>query len=127
MIRKYSAQMNIDIQRIDEEVIDALVWHPWRGNVRELENAVIKILANVSGDSISLADLPPNLLETRGETAADANESGPGFEEAIEIFSRELIQRALAKSDGNVSQAARILKISRGKLQYQMRGLNLSE
>ena len=131
MLQKYSEEMGVELAGIEEEVMDTLIEYPWRGNVRELENAAIKILAHVSGDWITTADLPEEIRFGRelGDAAPDAVakflENGAGLEQSVETLSRQLIEHALMESDGNISRAARMLKISRGKLQYQMRALHL--
>ncbi len=132
-IEEYGKQNGTVVDFIEEVAIEALLDHSWNGNVRELENTIIKALANVRGDRISLADLPPDLGQhaNRGDGAGGdvpINGSDPaGFEMLVSTYSRRLIEAALHHCEGNKSEAARILKISRGKLQYQMKALKMEE
>ncbi|WCL50171.1 sigma 54-interacting transcriptional regulator [Leptospira sp. GIMC2001] len=130
-IESYSKQMNLQIDYIDSAYIDFLNEHPWPGNIRELENCIIKTLANVNGDSIMLKDLPPEIKQSKlsiqkdnTKTSQPALESH-GFESMVATYSKRLIESTLERCNGNKSEAARLLKISRGKLQYQMKMLNM--
>ncbi|HZX95131.1 MAG TPA: sigma-54 dependent transcriptional regulator [Myxococcales bacterium] len=101
------------------DALDALVRHPWRGNVRELEHAVERAVLLASGEEIAPADL------FLGATA-----QGPALLERMTLddAERHLIQRALARCGGNVSEAARELGVSRSALyrRLQHHGLKAS-
>ncbi|HZV17574.1 MAG TPA: PEP-CTERM-box response regulator transcription factor [Sphingobium sp.] len=86
--------------------IDA--WH-WPGNVRELENRVKRALILAEGKLISAADLDL-------DGAADGDERLVNLRSAREEADRQAIRRAMARSDGNISNAARLLGISRPTL-----------
>ena len=124
------------------EAIEAMVNYPWPGNIRELENVVERTVLLTDGDTIRLKDLPSELH--RGAERADAPaapsedeseesaENVPGglkqqVREAAARLERELIVRALAQTGGNVTQAARLLKISRKSLQIKMKEFGLRE
>jgi len=94
-------------RRFSQEALEALVRHAWRGNVRELEHAVERAVLLAPGEEIGPADL---LL-------AAATQGAPLFERmTLDDAERHLIQRALARCDGNVSEAARELGVSRSAL-----------
>ncbi len=101
------------------EALEALVRHPWRGNVRELEHAVERAVLLAPGEEIGPADL---LLA--------AATQGPALLERMTLddAERHLIQRALSRCDGNVSEAARELGVSRSALyrRLQHHGLKAS-
>ncbi|MGE5048204.1 MAG: sigma-54-dependent transcriptional regulator [Deltaproteobacteria bacterium] len=101
------------------DALEALVRHPWRGNVRELEHAVERAVLLASGEEIGPADL------FLGATA-----QGPALLERMTLddAERHLIQRALARCGGNVSEAARELGVSRSALyrRLQHHGLKAS-
>ena len=129
-LEKYSEQMEMEVPVLADEAMHLLVQHSWPGNIRELENCIIRIMANLDTDRIESSDLPEFLLQksvngsARPENASIAS-NGFGFEAQIELYSRRLIESALQQGGGNKSEAARILGISRGKLQYQMRHLGM--
>jgi two-component system response regulator AtoC len=114
------------VPTIEDEAMRRLLGHRWPGNVRELENAIERAMLMGDGVSISYRDLP----ESIGPTEADA--SFPLFagddlsiKRHTASLERMLIQRALERTDGNRSQAARLLDISYKALVYKIRGYGL--
>ena len=107
--------------------ISRMVSHHWPGNIRELENLMERTMLFCERPEIQVADLPP---EIGGLPAAAAPASAAAsLKEAVraetERVERELIQKALDETGGNVTQAARKLKISRKSLQTKMKELGL--
>jgi DNA-binding NtrC family response regulator len=94
-------------RRFSADALEALVRHPWRGNVRELEHAVERAVLLASAEEIGADDL---FLATPAQ--------GPALLERMTLdeAERHLIQRALNRCDGNVSEAARELGVSRSAL-----------
>ena len=94
-------------RRFTPDALDALVRHSWRGNVRELEHAVERAVLLASREEIGPEDLLLN-----------APSQGPALIERMTLddAERHLIQRALARCGGNVSEAARELGLSRSAL-----------
>jgi DNA-binding NtrC family response regulator len=106
-------------RRFSAEALEALVRHPWRGNVRELEHTVERAVLLASAEEITPADL---FLTPASQ--------GPALIERMTLddAERHLIQRALARCGGNVSEAARELGLSRSALyrRLQHHGLKAS-
>jgi DNA-binding NtrC family response regulator len=91
------------------DALEALVRHPWTGNVRELEHAVERSVLMARGDRIAAEDL---FL-----SPAARREAGQLYESmTLDEAERHLIQRALSRCAGNVSEAARELGVSRSAL-----------
>ncbi len=91
----------------------------WPGNVRQLENVVERLVVLARGDEVSVEDLPDFLRVERPAREALHLELPPqGI--SLEAVERELIERALEKFEGNQTQAARYLDISRKTLIYRM-------
>jgi transcriptional regulator of acetoin/glycerol metabolism len=87
--------------------MEALLAHSWPGNVRELEHVIERAGLLATGDEIAATDL---MLRPRTDVA-------PKLEEmTLEQVERYLIERALATQGGNVSEAARVLGLSRSAL-----------
>ncbi len=93
------------VKGFDASAQQALRRHAWPGNVRELEHSVERALLMARNDVISAGDLA--LQAGRGESAVNLEEM------KLEEAERFLIRRALARHDGNVSQAAKALGLSR--------------
>lgn len=91
----------------------------WPGNVRELENVIERIVVLARGDEITLQDLPDFLRRERPAIDMLQLELPPrGI--SLEGVEKELLIRALEKFDGNQTQAAKYLDISRKALRYRM-------
>ena len=91
------------------DAMTALLEHPWPGNVRELEHVVERALLMCAGDVVHAADL---LLAGSGGSVR--SDGGGRFDDlSLEEAERYLIQRALDRYSGNVSDAARALGLSR--------------
>jgi DNA-binding NtrC family response regulator len=102
-------------RRVSAETMAALLAHAWPGNVRELEHVIERAALLATGDEIQLADLA---LRARVEV--------PRLEEmTLEEVERYLIERALAVQGGNVSEAARVLGLSRSALYRRLASLGV--
>jgi DNA-binding NtrC family response regulator len=154
-IAKFNERLRKQIEGIDLEAIEHLTAHPWPGNIRELENLMERTVLFCEGPQIHVSDLPPEIShlvpvslpqahpaqapaagsapsEESGRSAAVAPDLvGSSLKEAVraqtERVERELIQRALDETGGNVTQAARKLKISRKSLQTKMKEFGLRD
>jgi two-component system NtrC family response regulator len=122
-IREYSRREKKNIKGISAEAMEALIKHDFPGNVRELENAIERAVVFAEGEYITRADLPV-FLEIRSEKelaeAAEADFSRPLPDKVRELEIRE-IKRALEKSGGVKSRAARLLGITERMLSYKMK------
>jgi DNA-binding NtrC family response regulator len=90
---------------IEQQAMGALVDHDWPGDVAELELVIELAVAEASAKTIALSDLPPLAWP-----ASDDNESLSGTYIEVE---RRLLERALLRSGGNKSEAARMLGLKR--------------
>jgi DNA-binding NtrC family response regulator len=136
-IAKFNERLKKQIVSISPEAVAELVGYNWPGNIRELENLMERTILFCEGPEIRVSDLPPEIVGAAPAPAsAVAGEGEPrpaagSLKEAVraetERVERELIQRALDATGGNVTQAARKLKISRKSLQTKMKELGLRE
>ena len=105
---------------ISDAALEVLVDYDWPGNVRELEAVVERSLLLADGAVVEPDDLPPNVRANiallRGALGLDIPETGIDLE-AVE---KSLVLKALDKARGNVSQAARLLGLTRRTLQYRL-------
>ncbi len=95
------------VDAFDPQTVQLLLSHPWPGNIRELDHAVERGVLMAEGTAIRPADL--GLRDTR-------NASSKLEDMSLEEVERFLIQKAIGRFDGNVSQAARALGLSRSAL-----------
>ena len=114
--------------RMAAAVHQRLIAYAWPGNVRQLENVLERLLVLSSGDLITAEDLPEDFIAS----SAGAPTLWPDLPEeglSLEAIERDLISRSLEKFNGNQTQAARYLDISRRTLIYRMEkhGLAITE
>ncbi len=100
--------------KLSPSALDALMAYPWPGNVRELEHAVERALLMAGTDEVTAEDF---LLRRGGA----GREGQARLEEmTLEEVERYLIERALGRHEGNVSDAAKALGLSRSALYRRM-------
>jgi DNA-binding NtrC family response regulator len=107
-VHGYSQRYRKNISGFDPAAITALHEHLWPGNVRELDHAVERGVLLSAGPLVRAADL--------GLRAAASTASARLEEMSLDEVERHLIRRTLARHDGNVSQAAKALGLSRSAL-----------
>ena len=95
----------------------------WAGNVRELRNVIERALILEDGEFVSTRFLPADMT---GAVRAQTTGGAFGFvlpDEGIslEAIELDLVQQALAKTDGNITHAARLLNISRDQVRYRLK------
>lgn len=128
-LRFFAAENGKKISAFAPEAMDLLLAYRWPGNVRELRNCVERMVVMARGDRLTLKDVPADirnavaeaLHEPGGETAAT------GRTLDIDTNERELIVRALRRTDGNRTEAARILGISRRTLHRKLHTYHLED
>ena len=140
LLSHYAVELGTPVRSVSPEAMERLVRYAWPGNIRELENTLISVLTSADHEVIGLGDLPAEVragptTPTRSSGSAQKALGTPllieerlkavGFEDLVTNYSRELIRYALEKCGGNRTHAARMLKISRGKLIYRLRELGL--
>ncbi|MGE0867504.1 MAG: sigma 54-interacting transcriptional regulator [Kofleriaceae bacterium] len=105
--------------QLTTEAIEALQQQPWPGNVRELENVIERALVLSDG---SVVDLPflSTLMNVRA-TAPSSDIDELSIKKATRELERELITRALGITQGNRTNAAKLLEISHRALLYKMK------
>lgn len=121
-IREFSRREKKNVRGISAEALNALMNHDFKGNVRELENAIERAVIFAEGEVITRADLPV-FLEIKSESelaGAEAESSKPLPDRVRDLEIRE-IRRALEKCGGVKSRAARMLGITERMLSYKMK------
>jgi two-component system, NtrC family, response regulator AtoC len=145
-IAKFNERLRKQVTDMAPDAIERLIAHQWPGNIRELENLMERTVLFCEGPQILVSDLPPEISHlaplplpvaavapAASTTLPDAPlaAAGGSLKEAVraqtERVERELILRALEETGGNVTQAARKLKISRKSLQTKMKEFGLRD
>ena len=131
---KQSAQENDKPARdFTADAMHRLIEFPWPGNVRQLRAAVDSGVVLATGPKITLRDLPPDVRQWNGGALSAAGSAhappsagklppaGPSFN--VHESEKELIRRALADTDGNITKAAKLLGFSRRTLHRKIKVL----
>ena len=120
-LEKYARAYNKDIRRTSTPAIGALTRYHWPGNVRELENCLERAVLLCDDQVVHSYHLPLT-LQTAEDTGTQQSQS---FEEAVEIFERELLIDALKSSRGNMRQAAIRIKTTERIFGYKVKRYNI--
>ncbi|MBX3415872.1 MAG: sigma-54-dependent Fis family transcriptional regulator [Pirellulales bacterium] len=109
--------------QFSEAARQKLLAHRWPGNVRELRNLMERLAYLATGDTIDVADLA-FILSPQGRNVALVDE-GVSLAQATDAFQAEFIRGAIARSRGNMSDAANELGLHRSNLYRKMRQLGM--
>lgn len=127
---EFSIKYNRQIKSISQAVMQALLQHNWPGNIRELRNAIERLVVFSDNGIVNILDLPPEVNDNIhippviGNPKPLQQESMP-FTEQVQDFERKLITQELEKANGNKLQCAKNLKITRATLYNKMHKLDI--
>jgi DNA-binding NtrC family response regulator len=124
-VNKLSKDLGAPAKEISPAAIDRLLSHSWPGNVRELENTIERSLVLASGETLQASDI--RLEAPRGTPPSLAAQQIPLLPEGetLEHWEQMMIREALRRANGNKSQAARILGLTRNALRYRLSQMGL--
>jgi two-component system, NtrC family, response regulator len=114
---RFAREMNPSVKGLSADALAAIDEWPWPGNVRELENRMKRAVIMADGKLVTAEDLD---LEARSEAALPVN-----LKSARELADRRAIRQALARTENNISGAAKLLGISRPTLYDLMKQYDL--
>src|SRR5579863_2081503 len=139
----YAKQFGKEVQGISPDALKLLIEYPWPGNVREMQSAVRRALLQTTGPVLLAESLPEEIrlgLRRPGQDAAGTGVAGnlerliearlqakttDLYAETLAAMETCLLTRVLKLTNGNQSQAARILGITRGSLRNKIHALKI--
>jgi len=126
-IDHYNRKFKRSIEGVSEAAAKQLISHDWPGNVRELRNAIERAMILEESALIAPPSLPIAISRPDPNYAVvpTAVTEIPTDGLSLEDNERNLLARALEKTNGNQTQAARLLRITRDTLRYKMKKFNL--
>jgi len=129
-IQKYTPKKAGAPKQISPEVLDCFFRYHWPGNIRELENIIERAIILGTGDTITINDIPERIRNaqidyTESIMHTTDRDSIPPLDSAVEALEKDLIMRAMRKSNNVVSTAAKFLRIKRTTLIAKMKNLGL--
>jgi len=124
-LKKFNEEKREPIKEFRPEAIEALLQYDWRGNVRELENLVERVIILADGDEIELEDISES-IKGRARTIESFEATIPPnggilFDHAVEEYEKKLILQALSETNWVTTKAAKLLNINRTTLIEKMK------
>jgi DNA-binding NtrC family response regulator len=129
-MRVYSAKFGKDFVEVHPEAEELLLSYRWPGNVRELKNVVERIVLLEEGRELLKDHLPPQMLAPTArvkEVALEGHADSNGMVKPLAEVEKEHIINVLNAVDGNKSQAARLLGLSRQGLLEKLKRMGVEE
>jgi two-component system nitrogen regulation response regulator NtrX len=120
--RRICEKNHLKPKPFEEEVVWELQRYRWPGNIRELQNVLERMLI-MSGESVSIRDLPEELLQDE----PDERGKPSALKEFRDNAEREFVIEALRRNHGNVSQSALELGVRRTYLHRRMVALKINK
>jgi len=126
-IEHYNQKFKRNIEGVSDAAARLLIAHDWPGNVRELRNAIERAMILEETSLIASPSLPITISQLDGAAPPETSEAMEASNDSLSLEDnkRSLLVRALEKTNGNQTQAARLLRITRDTLRYKMKKFNL--
>ncbi len=125
-IRKHAAELGTSELALTDEATAKLLSYHWPGNVRELENVIERSLVLAGGGRLEAADIRLDMAP-RSRVAASGT-GDPAFLPdgmTLDQYEEAIIKEAMRRAQGNKSQAARLLGLTRNALRYRLGQMGL--
>jgi transcriptional regulator with PAS, ATPase and Fis domain len=127
-IARFNTEKKRQIEGLRPEALDLLKNYSWPGNVRELENMIERIVILKGGGTIVPSDLPEKFTRSFANgtvPSVDVPDEGLDFDAVVQTFEKQLLTKALAKTQGVKSRAAELLHMNRTTLVEKVKKLQL--
>ncbi|NJC89004.1 MAG: sigma-54-dependent Fis family transcriptional regulator [Desulfuromonas sp.] len=124
-VQKFNAEFHRDVREVDDEAMAALQAHPWPGNVRQLSSVIERAVLLGDGNVLTGAAIHRQLhaRKSANRSPFDLPEEGLDFEQ----LERDLIQKALNRTGGVATKAAKLLRMNYKAFLYRMEKFGLRE
>ena len=123
-VSRFTGESGKPVEGITAEAMQILVSYHWPGNVRELQNIVERACALAKGSVLGPSDIH---LDVRPAKAVNGSGGFLPDGMTLEQWEDEMVQEALRRANGNKSQAARLLGLSRNALRYRLSKIGITD
>jgi DNA-binding NtrC family response regulator len=123
-LKRFAKETSNPVQNITPQALRRLMDYDWPGNIRELENILQRSVTLCSGTTLEAADIHFDTARSR-RTAETAPVLPDGL--TLDQWEQEIIREALRRANGNKSQAARALGLSRNALRYRLSQMGVAD
>jgi two-component system, NtrC family, response regulator AtoC len=119
-IDSFNRDLGKRVREVSPEALALLERHTWPGNVRELRNVVERAVLLSDGPVLDVSVLPPEIRapKAEGDGGADIRLGPEGLD--LESLERTLLEEALRRTDGNRTEAGRLLGLSRHQIRNRL-------
>ena len=124
-ISRHNQRLGTQIEGVSPEAERLLSSYSWPGNVRELENTIERTMVLAEGRRLEASDLPDRVKESRDPIRLTLSSGELSIKKTTRIIEEELIRRALGKTEGNRTAAAKLLEISHRALLYKIKSYGI--
>jgi len=124
-INRYNEKHHLKAKNIASAALNVLVEYDWKGNIRELENAIERAVILSEGSRIDVSALPPDIRKLKAPREKEMVNDEYSIKRIHLIMEEQLIKKALDKTKGNRTQAAKLLEISHPSLLSKMKEFRL--
>ncbi len=122
-IRRQNTELKTNYQGVESSALKVLMSLPWKGNIRDLNNVLERAMILGNGEWITVKDLP------RWEVPEEENDrSGPhghDLRRTVRAFEKSHIENVLKETDGDRTQTAELLGLSRSSLYRKLEALGI--
>jgi DNA-binding NtrC family response regulator len=125
-MRKFSEENDKPAISLAPQTLDVLMSYHWPGNVRQLENVIERGVVLCAGDSFELDLLPVEVLQPQTMPPSHLPPEGLDLRDAVNQYTRALIEASLARCGGVQRRAARMLKVRPSTLNEMIRRLGIA-
>jgi len=122
-VKKLAPDTGCQVESITDAAMDKLMAYHWPGNVRELENVIERSLVMCGAKQLDASDIKLEDAPRPRAQSGDAHFLPDGL--TLDQYEQDIIREALKRADGNKSQAARLLGLTRNALRYRLTQMGL--
>ena len=115
-VDQFNNKLGKTVEGLSSEAMGIIMDYHWPGNVRELENTIERAVLLATGRWITPEDLPSSLLKNRNSLEAIDGSEALSIKQATRRLQRDFMAKALKRTGGNKTQAAKLLEVSRPML-----------
>jgi two-component system response regulator PilR (NtrC family) len=112
---------------VSPDVLRVFIQYPWRGNVRELENLLERIILLSDRDLLTVEDIPEEIVSAKEvlNNLPEISDDGLDFEKIIEKIEKDYLLQALKKANGVKTEAAKLLNLSFRSFRHRLQKFNI--
>jgi DNA-binding NtrC family response regulator len=123
-VKKLAPDTGNRVESITDAAMEKLIAYHWPGNVRELENVIERALVMCTGTQLDAKDIQTESApRPRAQSDGEPRFLPEGL--TLDQYEQDIIREALRRADGNKSQAARLLGLTRNALRYRLTQMGL--